>query len=212
LSKFAKGHNTWNKGKAWSDEIKTKISIAKKGFRHKPEVEAKIVDNLLKVGLNTRFVKGQVAHNKGIKSPRYTKEELKAHQKEWREKNKERIYANTKKWRLANKDKQKEYAKKSRINNSARVNAANNKRRADKLDRTPKWITKDDLWLIKEAHELAVLRTKLFGFEWHVDHIIPLKGKTVSGLHVPNNLQVIEGRLNIMKNNKFEGELFCPQL
>ena len=207
MAKFVKGQIPWNKGKSHNIETKEKISKAKKGFRHTLEVEAKIVDNLLKVGVKTRFAKGQVPHNKGIKCPCYTKEELKAHQKEWRQKNKEKLYANAEKWRVANKDKQKEYARKSRTNNSARVNAANNKRRADKLNRTPKWLTKDDLWLIKEAYELSALRTKLFGFKWHVDHIIPLKGKTVSGLHVPNNLQVIEGKLNIMKNNKFEGEL-----
>lgn len=158
-----------------------------------------------------KFVKGQIPWNKGIKAPRRTEEERQAIQKAWRDNNRELRNEKNKEWRRANPDKQKEYARKSRINNLARVYAANNKRRADKLDRTPKWITKDDLWLIKEAHELAVLRTKLFGFDWHVDHIIPLKGKTVSGLHVPTNLQVIEGKINIMKNNKFEGELFCPQ-
>jgi len=208
MAKFAKGQIPWNKGKSHSIETKEKISKAKKGFRHTLEVEIKIVDNLLKVGVKTRFAKGQEPHNKGIKCPRYTEAELKAHQKEWRQKNKEKLYANAQKWRVANKDKQKEYARKSRTNNSARVNAANNKRRADKLNRTPKWVTKDDLWMIKEAHELATLRTKLFGFDWHVDHIIPLKGKIVSGLHVPTNLQVIEGKLNIMKNNRFEGETF----
>ena len=211
MAKFIKGQVPWNKGQAWSDEIKVKMSISKKGFRHIPETEAKIVDNLLRVGLKTRFVKGQVAHNKGIKSPRYTEEELKAHQKEWQIKNKDRLNANNQKWRKENPEAFKAMQKRTREKHSARVNAANNKRRADKLNRTPKWITKDDLWLMKEAHELAVLRTKLFGFDWHVDHIIPLKGKTVSGLHVPNNLQVIEGKLNLMKNNKFEGELSCPQ-
>jgi len=211
LAKFSKGHEPWNKGKAWSDEMKAKMSASKIGHRHTPEVEAKIVDNLLKVGVKTRFAKGQVPHNKGIKCPRYTKEEIKAHQKAWRDKNKDKINANNKKWRKENPEAFKAMQKRTREKNSARVNAANNKRRADKLNRTPKWLTKDDLWLIKEAHELAVLRTKLFGFDWHVDHTIPLKGKTVSGLHVPNNLQVIEGKLNIMKNNKFEGETFCPQ-
>jgi len=155
-----------------------------------------------------KFVKGQIPYNKGIKSPRYTDEELKTHQKEWRDKNKDILNANTQKWRKANPEAFKAMQKRTREKHSARVNADNNKRRADKLNRTPKWITKDDLWLMKEAHELAVLRTKLFGFDWHVDHIIPLKGKAVSGLHVPNNLQVIEGKLNLMKNNKFEGELF----
>jgi len=211
VAKFVKGQMPWNKGIPVSEEVKAKISAKNTGKKHTPETQAKINLNLTEGGKATRFVKGQVAHNKGIKCPRYTTEEKLAKRKAWRKANKEVLYQKGLEWKRANPEKVAKTAKKSRINNSARVNAANNKRRADKLNRTPKWTTKDDLWLIKEAHELAVLRTKLFGFDWHVDHIIPLKGKTVSGLHVLNNLQVIEGKLNIMKNNKFEGETFCHQ-
>lgn len=75
---------------------------------------------------------------------------------------------------------------------------------ASKNHRTPKWLTPDDLWLMSEAYELAALRTKLFGFSWHVDHIVPLRGAFVSGLHVPNNLQVIPGSVNIQKSNQFQ--------
>ena len=209
MAKFVKGQIPWNKGIPHSKESNEKNRQSHLGKGHTEEAKQKISQSLKKIDSPTRFFKGQETWNKGKKNPRFTPEEIKERRKEWRQKNKEKIYANNQKWILANKDKQKEYARKSRINNSARVNAANSKRHADKLNRTPKWLTKDDLWLIKEAYELSVLRTKLFGFKWHVDHIIPLKGKTVSGLHVPNNLQVIEGKLNIMKNNKFEGELFC---
>jgi hypothetical protein len=68
--------------------------------------------------------------------------------------------------------------------------------------RTPSWLSKDDKWLIKEVYDLAALRTKMFEFSWHVDHVIPLQGETVSGLHVLNNLQVIPGVENIRKKNK----------
>lgn len=76
------------------------------------------------------------------------------------------------------------------------------KRRASRIQRTPKWLTEDDLWIIKEIYKLAADRTKLHGFSWHVDHILPLQGKEVSGLHIPANLQVIPWMDNIKKHNK----------
>lgn len=77
------------------------------------------------------------------------------------------------------------------------------KRRAAKKFRTPSWLTSDDFWLIEEAYELAAKRKSITGFTWHVDHVIPLQGKMVSGLHVPWNLQVIPWCENVSKGNKF---------
>jgi len=69
--------------------------------------------------------------------------------------------------------------------------------------RVPKWIDTEDKWLMKEVYSLAEIRTKMFGFAWHVDHIIPLCGKIVSGLHVPINLRVIPAAENMAKYNKY---------
>lgn len=73
------------------------------------------------------------------------------------------------------------------------------KRRCDTLNRTPKWLTKEDKQAIKQIYELAVTMSTKLGIEHHVDHIIPLRGKYVSGLHVPANLQVLSASENLKK-------------
>jgi len=55
----------------------------------------------------------------------------------------------------------------------------------------------------EEAHDLRLRLNKLTNTEWHVDHIIPLNGSLVSGLHVWNNLQVIPKNINLAKRNKY---------
>lgn len=89
-------------------------------------------------------------------------------------------------------------------NNVGKANANKKAYKVAKLQRTPKWVGSEELWLIQEAYDLAVQRTKLLGFSWHVDHIVPLQGALVSGLHTIGNLQVIPGVENMSKSNKFE--------
>ena len=91
-----------------------------------------------------------------------------------------------------------------RMANRGVINAFTAKRKADLLQRTPGWLSPDDLWVLQEAYALARMRTDLFGFSWHVDHVIPLRGKKVSGLHVPNNVRVIPAADNLRKGNRLE--------
>lgn len=122
---------------------------------------------------------------------------------QYRKKNKDKYRANIVAWSAKNPEKVKLYAAKTKANNKGKVNANTVKRRLAKINRTPKWLTADEHWMIEQIYDLAALRTKMFGFAWHVDHIFPLQGKLVSGLHTPYNLQVISGVDNVRKSNKF---------
>jgi len=74
------------------------------------------------------------------------------------------------------------------------------KRKAFKINATPNWSEGDK---IKIVYEKAKWLESLTGLKYHVDHIIPLNNKNVCGLHVWNNLQILEDKLNMSKNNKF---------
>lgn len=122
----------------------------------------------------------------------------------YRADNKEKIAETIREWRNNNRDLVRTYTKKCKLKNPHVVVANTAKRRNGKDNRTPNWLVKDDHWMMREAYALAALRTKMFGFSWHVDHIIPLHGKNVSGLHVPLNLQVIPGAENVRKGSTYK--------
>ena len=77
-------------------------------------------------------------------------------------------------------------------------------RKSAKLQRTPAWLTDFDLLKIKCLYQLAAMRSRESGYDWHVDHIIPLQGANVCGLHVPSNLRVIPAIDNMRKSNQYE--------
>jgi hypothetical protein len=80
------------------------------------------------------------------------------------------------------------------------IRAKNAKRRAAKLNATVSWSNKEKIDSVyKEARELELED----GIKRHVDHIIPLQGENVCGLHVENNLQILTSEENHKKTNKF---------
>jgi hypothetical protein len=74
------------------------------------------------------------------------------------------------------------------------------KRRAAKMQQMPKWANGQK---IKTLYAQARVRTKQTGIRHEVDHVIPLQGKTVRGLHVEENLRVITRVENAKKSNRF---------
>jgi len=104
--------------------------------------------------------------------------------KAWRDSHLEEARQSTKKWR----SEHKEYDV-----------AKTAKRKALKLSSTPKWADKER---IKTEYALAQWCTNVMNEAYHVDHIVPLKGKTVCGLHVEANLRVIPASENISKSNR----------
>jgi len=58
-------------------------------------------------------------------------------------------------------------------------------------------------FFMREIYHLAQLRTKCLGIRHSVDHIVPLQSAIVCGLHIENNLRVIQSKANISKGNRF---------
>lgn len=167
----------------------------------------------------------------------YCKDCCKATTKRYREANKEKYYASAKRWAKENpervkKSKRKRYLARreeileekkkyykdnresildykkayGRVNRGKR-NAIEAKRYAEKLKRTPDWLTEQHLKEIEEFYWLARDLYRVTGEKYHVDHIIPLQGENISGLHVPWNLQVLPADVNISKGNKYDSDV-----
>lgn len=124
----------------------------------------------------------------------------------YRRSNKEKANNTSKKFREQNRESFLNTLKKYRETEHGKSKRCflEQKRKANLLKRIPKWLSEDEMWLIEEVFKLASLRTKTTNIKWQVDHIIPLQGETVSGLHCPENLQVIPAIDNMKKNNRWD--------
>jgi hypothetical protein len=117
--------------------------------------------------------------------------------------NKHIAHFRNKKHYEANKAREQERMKKYREANLPKLALRNMTRYIGKLRATPIWLTKAQFQIMQDFYNLAKECEILTGDKYHVDHIVPLQGKNVCGLHVPWNLQVLPADMNLSKSNKF---------
>jgi len=122
------------------------------------------------------------------------------YKKQYYTENKDKIKAKSKAYRESNTEFLKAYHKQYSRNNKGKINAICAKRHAAKMQRNAGWA---DNWKIEQFYIVARKLTKLYGIEFHVDHVMPLQGELVSGLHVETNLQIITAKENHIKSNSF---------
>lgn len=120
----------------------------------------------------------------------------------WAARNPERSADICRKYYSANVSAVAERHKEWRGKNRPLCKAGEHKRRARKLNAIPSWTCEFDSFAIAQAGELAALRRAATGFDWHIDHMIPLQAREACGLHIGVNLQVIPQTLNARKKNR----------
>jgi hypothetical protein len=82
------------------------------------------------------------------------------------------------------------------------ANALGRKYKLKKAKATPLWLTPEQLYNMQCTYKVAAQLSETSSQKWHVDHIVPIRGKDVCGLHVPWNLQVLPAKMNMQKGNR----------
>lgn len=105
----------------------------------------------------------------------------------WRKQNPDRSSFQKKDWAQRNPHKKRESSRRYYMSRDKRM---------------PSWLTEEHKRQIQDFYWMALDLRAITGEEYHVDHIVPLKGENVSGLHVPWNLQILPKDVNLSKGNK----------
>lgn len=117
--------------------------------------------------------------------------------------NSERIAEANRQKRAENPDHYRSMEKKWRARNRAKVKAKKMRRIAALERATPTWLTDEHWDQMNTTYEERDRISAETGVQHHVDHIVPLRGENVCGLHVPWNLRVIPAEHNARKGNKW---------
>lgn len=177
--------NKKEKNKCKCEQCKIRRNFINKISRDKPESKAKL--------------KLWIKNNK---------ERVRLIKKKWRQKNPDKMLARLVKWRINNKDHLKEYnsrhSKEYNKTHKGLIRSISRKTKIKRLNRVPIWA---DIKEINKIYQESIDRSNNSDIKYVVDHIIPLQGKLVSGLHIHSNLQVLDWNINIKKSNKFIPEV-----
>lgn len=137
-------------------------------------------------------------------------ENFKAYQREWKKERrkddsfKEKEVERNKEWRELNKQAISESKRKYYLENLETIRLRKKLAYESRKKRNTGFDSELTSLVEAEARDLVKLRKKLTGIRWSINHIIPLHGKTVSGLHVWNNIRVTLLALNKRKANSYE--------
>ena len=82
------------------------------------------------------------------------------------------------------------------------ANALSKRYKLKKAKATPLWLTPEQLYNMQCTYKVAAQLSETSSQKWHVDHIVPIRGKDVCGLHVPWNLQLLPAKMNMQKGNR----------
>lgn len=129
-----------------------------------------------------------------------TSDSRKEYAKQYDYKNKHKVYVRRKRYRETHAEYISQYLSNYKKKNPRKHSEYTARRKARKLNATPKWLTEAQIVYMKAFYALCP-------DGHHVDHIVPLQGKTVCGLHVPWNLQILTTEENLSKGNKLMGEV-----
>jgi hypothetical protein len=127
------------------------------------------------------------------------REDIKDRKNEWYQENREAVIAAAATRPAA---VLREYRNAWKANNKTQVRADTKARRRKHRDATPKWLSRKQKSEIRQIYQIAITMTQTTGEQYVVDHIVPLRGEAVCGLHVPWNLRVITQDENLKKSNK----------
>lgn len=131
--------------------------------------------------------------------------------REYAENHKAEASARTKEWTAQNPDRKKASDKRWKDNNPAHYHSLKAKYRAARRQACPPWVDDAHMARIHEIYKLRRDISEKTGVVHEVDHIVPLQGKTVCGLHVWWNLRVIPREENNRRPRIWNADVDAPQ-